>query len=252
MLVQHTTKEDGQRIQPKNRSNFLQFNFEGFPERELEINASDSIQKFCYYLQNNLRIVRKFSKNNIVATYFNHDTLGQLSKEVRCREYPIDFDTQPMQPEFFKLGRQEVIWKESYSYEVISANQIRKKIANDAGIVYKEGICYTNSQKQLTEENNRFTATGVSEIYKYRYNADGKLIEKIFFSDVTGLFEEKTIFTYDGKGNVIQTQFYRNGKLLHESIYFYDKNGELPEAILTKYPDRSTIDMQQFIFEFNN
>ena len=50
--------------------------------------------------------------------------------------------------------------------------------------------------------------------------------------------------------NVTGEKFYRNGILKQEKIYFYDVKNEFPQAVLTKYPDRKTIDLQNILIEF--
>ncbi len=246
----YATKEEGKRIQPKNHIKKTIYNSQGFPQYELEIFLNDSTEQFFYYLSDTLHIIRKFSPKEIQATYLTFDKHGQKIKEVRCKEFPADIDAKEVNKEYFKLGKQEVIWRESYFYESLSKNQIRKKTLNDNMIVYKEGILYSNELGLTTGEISRYTATGVSENTTLSYSEKRKILEKIFFTDVTGAFEEKTNFTYDENGNLAGAKLYRNGILQKESIYFFDKNGIFPEAILTKYPNRTTLDMQTIQIEF--
>ena len=82
------------------------------------------------------------------------------------------------------------------------------------------------------------------------YDASGNIIEKNFFTDVVGVLEEKSTFTYDTRRNITGEKFYRNGILKQEKIYFYDVKNEFPQAVLTKYPDRKTIDLQNILIEF--
>lgn len=243
-------KEEGQRIQNSKNGFKLYFDTSGRLSRISTQQEKDSSETFYYYLPANLKVIRNFGEAGINARYLTTDSTGNLVKEIRCREFPQEMSEAGNLPEFFKLGRQEILYQESYTYENLSGGQTRKKTINDAGIVYKEGIRYSNSAGKTTEENNRFSVTGLSEVCKYNYNQFGKLADKIFFTDVSGEFEEKTTFTYDANGNIQQEQFFRNGKLQREQIYFYDSKGIYPEAILTKYPDRKTIDMQSIQIEF--
>lgn len=248
--INKSIKEDGQRIRSSKNKIKLSFDTSGRITQLSSHLENDSSETFYYYLPDQLKVIRTFERAGINAKYLTTDSTGKLVKEVHCREFTLDMDEKSNQPEFFKLAHQEIIYQESYAYENLGSGQIRKKTMNDAGIVYKEGIRYSNAAGKITEENNRFSVTGLSEVVKYSYNQVGKLSDKIFFTDVSGAYEEKSTFTYDVNGNIQQEQFFRNGKLQHELIYFYDSKGIYPEAILTKYPDRKTIDMQSFQIEF--
>ncbi|MBL0047584.1 MAG: hypothetical protein IPP32_05730 [Bacteroidetes bacterium] len=250
LRITYAWKEDGQRIQSKNTSKKIYFNTNGLPFHELDVVESDSSETFYYYHGDTLAIKRKFTLKEILAVYVSFGAQHQPSREVRCKEFPANPEEKFFSREFFKLGKQEVIWTESYSYESLSKNQTRKKTYNDKEIVYKEGIVYTDEHNLTNSEISRFTATGVSENNSYIYDTKNQLLEKTFYTDVAGILEEKTIFTYDANGNVSTEKFYRNSILQKELIYFYSTNGKYPEAILTKYPNRKTIDMQTIQVEF--
>lgn len=250
LRITYAWKEEGQRIQSKNTSKNINFNANGLPFHELDIVVSDSSETFYYYRGDTLVIKRKFTAMEIHAAYFSYDTQNRPLREVRCKEFPANPEEPIFSREFFKLGKQEVFWTESYSYEQLSKNQTRKKTYNDKEIVYKEGIVYADEHNLTNSEISRFTATGVSENNNYVYDSKNQLLEKTFYTDVAGILEEKTIFTYDAYGNISTEKFYRNSILQKEMIYFYSANGKYPEAILTKYPDRKTIDMQTIQVEF--
>ena len=86
--------------------------------------------------------------------------------------------------------------------------------------------------------------------YKYNYDTNSNLSEKIYFTDAAGELSESTVFNYDTKRNIKGEKISRNKKLLKELIYFYDAKNEIPETILTKYPDKKTFDIQNITLEY--
>ena len=240
-----STKEENQRIKDCSHTQKIFFNSQGFPEMKIEIRNTDTIETRYYFTNSNLSLVREFSKEGINSVYFSHDSLGNKIKEVYCKEVNAG-DSRT----FFKVLRQEVSWSEKYQYEQLSKKQVRKLTLNDINAVYKETIQYTNDKQELIEENERFSMTGVAQNYKYIYNDSMNITEKIFFSEVVGELIEKYTFTYDSQGNLNEKKFFRNGVMQSQELYFYDKNKVMLQAILTKYPNRKTIDMQNIVLEF--
>ena len=243
--TEYSYKEDNQRIINYGISEKIIFSAEGFPERKIRISNSDTVETFYYFLRKNISILREFSSVGITTIYFSYDSLGNKTKEVHCKEKNASSSKQ-----YFYLLKQQIEWSETYTYQNLSKKQIRKKTFNDSGAEYKDAILYLDDNMNYTEESERFSVTGVSQNWKYMYDASGNIIEKNFFTDVVGVLEEKSTFTYDNRRNITGEKFYRNGILKQEKIYFYDVKNEFPQAVLTKYPDRKTIDLQNILIEF--
>jgi hypothetical protein len=241
----YSTKEENQRIKDLGHTQKIVFNPQGFPEMKIEIRNADTIETRYYFTNANLTLAREFAKEGINSVYFSYDSMGNKTKEVYCKEINAG-DSRT----FFKVLRQEVSWSEKYQYEQLSKKQVRKLTLNDIDAVYKETIQYLDDKQQLIEENERFSMTGVAQNYKYIYNDSLNITEKIFFSEVVGELTEKYTFTYDSQGNLNEKIFFRNGIMQSQELYFYDKNKVMPQAVLTKYPNRKTIDMQSIVLEY--
>lgn len=246
VVITHAIKEDNQRIKSKGLVQKIYFNSAGLPEKELRIVANDTIFTLYYYQKNKWpSIIRHFDKSIINTTYFSFDSIGNKTKQTQCKE-----QNDGVSKEFFKVAKQEINWTESYQYEKLSTHQTRKKTLNDEGAIYMEGILYTNEKAKTTEENYRYSVTGVSVNYKYNYDANSNLSEKIYFTDAAGELSESTVFNYDTKRNIKGEKISRNKNLIKELIYFYDAKNEIPETILTKYPDTKTFDIQNITLEY--
>lgn len=242
--IDYSTKEDLQRIKSKNMFTKISFDAIGHPVHEITVKSSDTSETYIYFKEEKLSTRRNFAKGLIKTEYFDYDSFGRKIKEVHCKEENAGDDRN-----YFKILHQDIQWLETYAYQNLSPSQIQKNTYNDIGKVYKNAILYLDTKKRVKEEAERFSVTGLSQNYFFLYDELGRLIEKKFFSDVAGELFEKTTFTYDNKGNRTGESFYRNDILQFEKLYFYDANGEFPEAILIKYPNRTTIDMMKFQIE---
>lgn len=245
LRITYASKEDGQRIKDVGLAEKIYLDTLGNPTQKLRTNKSDTSETFYYYQNGRLTIVRDFHSGEIATSYFTYDSLQNKIKEVHCKE-----ENAGDNKTFFKLKKQLVEWSETYTYQQLSDKQLHRKSFNDNGALYKEAILYRNEKGLLLEENERYTVTGVSQSFKYTYNNEGNLQERLFRTDVVGELEEKSTFTYDTKGNISGELFFRNGKLQFEKIYFYDSKNEFLQSILTKFPDRNTIELQNFLIEF--
>jgi hypothetical protein len=242
MVFTYSSKLENQRIHSEGQKKIFQINPQGLICKQFNFKSKDTTKVFYYYKNNKIVIVRAFSRNEIKSIYYTFDSIGNKIKEVHCTETNLGESE-----DFFKLGKQQIDWMESYHYNALSAHQIKKSTYNDQGVLFKEAILYFNDSNQLKEENEKFVVTGVGQNIQYKYNQFGLLIEKVFASDVAGPMEEKTIFIYDNLKNLLSERFYRNDLEQHENIYFYNEISAEPEMVLTKYANKKTIAIKNII-----
>lgn len=243
--ITYSSKADNERIKESLKQEITYFDKSGLPEKKNSINANDSIETFYYYTANHLTILREFNSGGINTFYFSYDSAANLTKVVQCKE-----ENATDSKHYFRLKKQEVQWLETYTYEQISPKQIRKKISNDVGAVYKEAFLYLNEKGKALEENERFVVTGVSQNFLFSYSEEGAIKSIDFATDVVGKLEENYTFTYDSKGNRASETFFRNHEQRWQKTYFYDAKQQFPEAIILKYPNQSTFYLQTFKVEF--
>jgi hypothetical protein len=192
-----------------------------------------------------VHIARTFNKGRYTSTYETSDEYNQVTRFLVCQETNLSDDFR-----FFKLGQQTVIQSESYRYEIINDNQTRKKFLNDNNVIYKEGILYFEGKKKLLKaQDYTFTTTGVRINYTNSFDDKGRLLESFYTSDAAGDLKENTRFSYDA--NVLtEEKYYRNASMRNQRFYFYNKENQLLESILSKSNNDYLIEILNFNFTF--
>lgn len=199
----------------------------------------DTTFTFYGYNENNsVKYIRQsiIGRDVFKTKYFEYDSRGSITKETVVREVNVAEDVTD-----FKMGMQTILSTESYSYEVVSSTQLKKKFLNDENRPYKEGIIYLDAQKNVVEEKYRFIISSIQEQTLYKYNTEGKLIETNYFDnnggeqrssvqyDYTkdGLINAKTLFKETTKTNYINFLYDSSSKLLQSEVNRDYKNASI-------------------------
>lgn len=233
MTIEVSTKEDNGRIKSKGFKDNYFFDAKGKPFKKITItklsDLTDTSTTYYYYKDKNLTIARTATKRGFTTYYYDYDDKGNLIKEVFCRETNVGESA-----ELFKLGKQEIQYMETYTYEELTPTQTRKKFYNDQGKVFKEGILHYNNKGELIEENIKFSFTGIRINTRYTYDDNKKVLEKNYYSDASGEINETTKYGYDVNQKPTVEQLFRDNKMINETFFFYDKGNRLLEALITK------------------
>jgi hypothetical protein len=243
-------KRENARIEKTGKKYIYTFNRQGKIESLIEITRQeynyDTVFTFHYYNKDSrVHIARTFNKGRYTSTYETSDEYNQVTRFLVCQETNLSDDFR-----FFKLGQQTVIQSESYRYEIINDNQTRKKFLNDNNVIYKEGILYFEGKKKLLKaQDYTFTTTGVRINYTNSFDDKGRLLESFYTSDAAGDLKENTRFSYDA--NVLtEEKYYRNASMKNQRFYFYNKENQLLESILSKSNNDYLIEILNFNFTF--
>jgi hypothetical protein len=206
----------------------------------------DSIFTFHFYNKElKQHIARTFDHGKYFTLYDNFDDAGRLVKSMRCQETNLTDDFR-----FFKIGQQTILQIESYQYEAVNENQVKKKFLNDQNLVYKEGIIYyEGNPKVLKAQEFAFSTTGVKVNYTYTYDDQGRQLETNYFSNAAGELKESTRYTYNASV-LTEDKYYRNSSMKNQRFYFYGKDNGLLESILSKSGNAYLIDIYNFSFTF--
>lgn len=247
--IEFGTKRDNARIEKSGKKFIINYTRDGKPESEIEIVRNefgfDSLFTFHYYLNGNkMHVARKFMNGKYFAIYETLDPEGRTIKLQECQETNQTNDFR-----FFKLGRQTVLFSESYQYELLNPEQERKKYLNDNNLVYKEGIIYYDKKHKVKEMDFSFSTTGIRENITNVYDEQGRLTENHFSSDAAGDLRETTRYTYESK-QLIGQKYYRNNVLKNERFYFYNKENGLLESILSKSAGDYNIEIFNISIQF--
>lgn len=243
-------KRENSRIEKSGKKYIFNYQDDGRLELFVEVLRKeyefDSIFTLHYYNKEaKLQIARTYNNGKYLAIYENFDDAGRLIKSMRCQETNLTDDFR-----FFKIGQQTILQSESYQYEIINDNQVKKKFFNDQNLVYKEGILYyEGNPKILKAQEFAFTTTGVKVNYTYTYDEQGRQMESNYFSNAAGEIKESTRYTYNASV-LTEDKYYRNSSLKNQRFYFYGKDNGLLESILSKSGNAYLIEIYNFNFTF--
>lgn len=250
ITVEVGIKRDNSRIEKTGKKYIYYFNTQGKLDTLIQIIRTeysyDSIITFYYNNKTTKTdISRTYNKGKYFTVYNTMDDYGRIIKTLHCEETNLSDDYR-----FFKLGNQVVTQSESYRFEPINDNQLRKKFSNDNNIVFKEGIIYTEGKNKLIkEESYQYIATGVRLNYSNVYDDKEHVIETIYTSDASGELKENSKFTYD-KDVLTEEKYYRNNAMRNERFFFYNKENNSLESILSKSTTGYTIEIYNFTINF--
>lgn len=135
---------------------------------------------------------------------------------------------------------------------IIESNLYGHGQANDESTLVSKSIINYDINNKKIEKNNYYASDGRhSDIFKYKYNKLGQLIEEIHFDD-NGDEYAPTVFKYDKNGNMVEKSYdykyiykYDNSNRIVE-IIFYDHNGILREKSINKYDNLNQIRETKF------
>jgi hypothetical protein len=190
-----------------------------------------------------LLIKRKFERGQFYTSYVRFDSLQRPRKFITCTE-----TSEGESPRYFKPLNQYVTSLETIKYEIPVEGQVKKRFFNDNGVVYKEGIEYTKQGKLFSEEYT-YVATGMRVRVNYRYNDEGKLTERIYYTDAAGEYVETLEMKYENN-KLSGERFFRNTVPVVERFFFYRKDDGLPESILTRNTGTYIMDFFNLRYEF--
>ena len=246
------SKADNQLIEDQGNGSHYEFNPKGFmsfttsweartrtmDEKGRNKYVHDTIEQYCTYdSAGHLTILRTITKPQqewFNSFYYTYNSLGFATQTVNCWE-----NNTASTPARFIAGIQKMKSLESYSYEILNKEQIKKTFINDENRPYKEGIMHLSPQGKLVQESFHYTHTWLKENNSYAYNEYGFITEKKCHSNDG--FDQQEAYTYemDEKGQVKTVCLFKNGAKVFEISFLYDLTGvptsEVKRDFIKKY-----------------
>ncbi len=150
----------------------------------------------------------------------------------------------------FNKGTETIVKQERFEWS--SLNDSIKKVVyfNSAERPYKERTIIYNSIGQKQSENTVYSLTKKRNLVTYKYDAEGRLIKII---DYSNLGVQRTLtytYEYDEYGNLNQSKIFSNGKLTFTQEFLYDPQTFLLNAQLSKDESSRSIKIIQYEYAF--
>ena len=225
------------------------------------IRQSQEIEFFEFHRSGDLKQFGYTSFNTKDTIYQFFDLSDQLimSEGIRSRagetvdEYEYNDIGQPVSKTKVKYytdleGKQfkTIISEEKITYKTLSDTSWKATNYNNYEKPYKATTFTYNKMDFLTEEKEVFLIGNRQIITSYVYNEMGLLNE----IKVNKKIPEKTLFHYNGLGDLIRLEYFKNGVLDHIHEFFYDENTALLSSSFSREEVSGFINIVKYDFEF--
>ena len=101
-------------------------------------------------------------------------------------------------------------------------SQIKKQFLNDHLNVYKKAIINYDDKKNKLSENSEFIVSCMRQENNYEYDNNNRLLKQIYVSTENGEIKIESVFEYDKNGNLVSEKKFKNDALTLEIHYIYD------------------------------
>lgn len=219
-----STKAKNDQMRAANTEYIYEFDNTGLLIRKFETyilptgNKDTSTVIYLYDERDNLITKRKNDGYGFYSYNYKYDTLNRKTSEIYCRE-----ENKGPSIEQFQLGKQFIIAKESYTYEMTQVG-LKQKFYNNYNKLYQERFYYENDLGLVISEETRLLISNKRAVTEYAYNYKGQPILKIEHSSVLKPTELKYKYEYDEFGNILKEEFIRNGTFVSrkEAVYYLE------------------------------
>lgn len=198
---------------------------------------------YYYDTLQRLKIKRSSEGSVYTAYYYSYDSLNNLIVEICTRETNLGKN-----PNEFTLGVQTIISEETFTYQRLSATQVKKICMNDEGRVYKTVIVNCDEKGNKIEEDHQFVVGSLSNTLKYKFNEKNQLVEKSREANISGPTQESIVYGYD-KAFLLSEKYIRSKIQVNEIAYLYNEEGLLTSKVNRNFPDK-TIVIVKYLYTF--
>ena len=177
-----------------------------------------SFVRYYYSDDDQISLKRLNDNYGFYSYHYNYDSTGQICSEEYCRDENVGSS-----PEDFKLGKQTIIVSETFKNIWINDQELKRVYYNNYGKPYQEKYQRWDDKGYLIEEEIVLLLSRKRNVITYTYNEKGHVVKRVRKSNVTGNSELQSEYKYDGVGNLIEINEYRNGKhILKKEVLYND------------------------------
>jgi hypothetical protein len=196
----------------------------------------DTVSTTYFYNGKNLILKRYHDGiNYFESRYYRHDSLGNVTKELRYRETNNSPDRSG-----FILGNQVLLSVDSFQYVRYSSGQVKCAYLNSEHRPYKERITNVDSlgRKKAIYENYT-AASWIMQQQSFEY-AGNKLKSARFEGNANNRVVLLNTYEYDEANELYAEKQFKNDVLLKEISYITDKgNGLLNSFVIRDHINKT-------------
>lgn len=193
------------------------------------------------------RLVAQNARQNHVfdAITLTYDSAGRVQNKAFYRGEDTSRVTYQFEP-----GRAFRINADSFSYEQLSAVEMKQRHYNSDGKPYMETFITYDSLGNVIEENTRYTLTGRSKNTSYTYDHLGRLQAVKSLYRMGSRREKSYTYRYNEAQQVDMEQILQNGKPITTKEFLYMEESLLLKVLLVKTESNESIDIIRFRYAF--
>lgn len=237
-------------IRTKGLDYYYEFNDDGTLLMQLASHYSkglkdSSIITYCYNEHGNVSIKRKSDSYGYYSHHYKYDDNSNVILQTYCRD-ENRFECKSK----FELKKQYTIVADSFSYEKLGNNHVKKKFFNNSGKVFKEQMNYYNEQGYLVEEYTKFLIGNKKKKLTYEYDEHGRLHKKHTFVNIAKDKKITEEYSYDDIGNVLDIKIYENDFYKTRKQFLYNNKTMLLNAQIIQDIQSEFLTIIQYSYQF--
>ena len=207
---------------------------------------NDTIRVNIFYDSINRIIAKRMKAGDYYdAFYYEYNSLGQIKKEMHCRETNVSENKNE-----FKMGVQKILSSETFVYTVLTPTQIKKQCLNDEGREYKNAIINYDEKRNKLSEDYNFIVSWMRQDNIFQYDANGRLQEKTYSSNESGDLKEYSAYQYNPNGVLLEEKRFKNDVLTFETSYLYDETFTLLKSEVSRDHKNASIGIVKLAYEY--
>ncbi len=203
--------------------------------------------EYSYTSNNLLKFTRKSDAYGFYSNRYFYDSQNRLIKQTYHREENVCSSKNN-----FQLGKEYEISADSFSYQKLSDEQVKKIFYNNYHKPYKEEISYYDNLGYLKETYSKFLIGNKKSKTTYEYDEKGRMIKMIHFSDLSKNSYSTEEYFYDNLDNILEIKIYENEKYITSKQFLYDKKTFLLTAQIIQDVPTEFIRIIQYQYTFYN
>jgi hypothetical protein len=248
--TEHHFKPDKEKMYPKGVTITYDFSPNGKLTRQFtrfRVPGGGFDTSFIYYEYDQVgRWVTKRTTDNFgfFSLTYVYDARGNVVEEIYSRELNANQANSD-----FLLAKQYPMGIEKYEISYITSNFFKKKFLNNLGVPFKEISYATNADGKVTEETSTFITTRMLERKTYKYDDNGKLIEREEYTDVNRDVLLTFQYSYNAEGCLLDIKKLKNGQQVYVTEFMSNEKGIIT-AKLARDNEAKMIDVVKFSYEY--
>ena len=206
-----------------------------------------NIIDYTYNQDHQLTIIRKSDAYGYYSHRYFYNNDNNIIRQTYYRE-----ENKCPSKNHFELAKEYIIMNDSFSYEKLSENQIKKIFYNNYHKPYKECISYYDDLGYLKEEYTKHLIGNKKSRITYEYDEKGRVFKIINTPNLNTKQQTTEIYSYDELNNVLEIKIHNNDTYTTSKQFLYDKKTYLLTAQIIQDVATEFIRIIQYQYTFFN